>query len=202
MHTDSSDLPLLFRALSFASDRHRNDTRKGEDASPYINHPIDVAARLVDAGIHDPEVLSAAILHDTVEDTSVTPEEIEAEFGRRIRDLVAALTDDKTLPKEERKRLQVVHAPDLDPAAKMIKIADKTSNASDIGFSPPAGWSVQRRRQYLAWSERVVAGCRGVNAALEARYDEVLERARARVEADARADVAAGAAAASTGSAG
>jgi guanosine-3',5'-bis(diphosphate) 3'-pyrophosphohydrolase len=146
-------------------------------------------------------VLSAAILHDTVEDTSVTLEEIEATFGPRIRDLVAALTDDKNLPKEERKRLQVVHAPGLDPDAKVIKIADKTSNALDVGLLPPTGWSAQRRREYLAWSERVVAGCRGVNAALEARYDEVLAEARARVEADAAADVAAGAAAAAAGSA-
>ena len=182
------DLSLLFRALSFAADRHRHDTRKGEDGSPYINHPIDVAARLVDAGVDDPLVLSAAILHDTVEDTSVTPEEIEVAFGPRIHDLVAAVTDDKTLPKEERKRLQVVHAPGLDSDAKVIKVADKTSNARDVGFTPPAGWSGQRRREYLAWSERVVDGCRGVNAQLEAEYDRVLAEARARVEADAAAD--------------
>ena len=187
MNTGSPDLPLLFKALSFAADRHRNETRKGEDASPYINHPIDVAARLVDAGLHDPEVLSAAILHDTVEDTSVTLEEIAAEFGARVHDLVAAVTDDKTLAKEERKRLQVIHAPGLDPNAKMIKIADKTSNALDVGLSPPAGWSVRRRREYLVWSEQVVAGCRGVNDVLDARYDEVLAEARARVEADAEA---------------
>jgi len=185
--TDRPSLALLFKALSFAADRHRNDTRKGEDASPYINHPIDVAARLVDAGIEDPQVLSAAILHDTVEDTEVTLEEIEAIFGPRIHDLVAAVTDDKTLPKRERKRLQVIHAPHLDPDAKMIKIADKTSNAWDVGFSPPTGWDVVRRRDYLEWSSRVVDGCRGVNPALEARYDEVLAQARQRVEAEAAA---------------
>lgn len=183
--TDRPALALLFRALSFAADRHRSDTRKGEDGSPYINHPIDVARRLVEAGIADPEVLSAAILHDTVEDTTVTPEEIEAEFGPRIHDLVAAVTDDKTLPKEERKRLQVVHAPDLDPDAKRIKIADKTSNASDVGFAPPARWSVDRRRAYLEWSARVVDGCRGVHPALEERYDEVHAEACRRVEAEA-----------------
>jgi guanosine-3',5'-bis(diphosphate) 3'-pyrophosphohydrolase len=190
MTAGAPDLPLLFKALSFAADHHRNDTRKGEDGSPYINHPIDVARRLVEAGIDDPDVLCAAILHDTVEDTAVTPEEIEAEFGPRIHELVAAVTDDKTLPKEERKRLQVLHASDLDQDARRVKIADKTSNAWDVGFSPPTGWSIARRREYLEWSEQVVAGCRGVNPALEATYDRVLAEARSRVEAEAAAEIA------------
>jgi guanosine-3',5'-bis(diphosphate) 3'-pyrophosphohydrolase len=175
------DLSLLFRALRFAADHHRHDRRKGADASPYINHPIAVASELVDVGIVDPEVLAAALLHDTVEDTIATSEEIQREFGPRVRELVDAVTDDKNLRSGERKRLQVAHAPNLDPDAKRIKISDKICNARDVGHSPAAGWSLERRREYLDWTERVVAGCRGVNPALEARYDEVLADSRSRL---------------------
>ena len=179
-----SDLPLLFRALRFAADHHRDDRRKGAGASPYINHPIAVASELVDAGVVDPEVLAAALLHDTVEDTWATPDDIEAEFGPRVRTLVDAVTDDKSLRSRERKRLQVVHAPDLDPDAKLIKIADKTANVHDVGHDPPASWSVERRQEYLDWTERVVAGCRGHSPALERRYDTELAAARARLDGE------------------
>ncbi len=144
-----------------------------------------MASGLVDAGINDSEVLAAALLHDTVEDTWATPEDIEAEFGPRVRSLVEAVTDDKSLRSRERKRLQVLHAPDLHPDAKLIKIADKTANVHDVGHDPPASWSLERRRDYLDWTERVVAGCRGGNEALERRYDEELAAARARLEREA-----------------
>ena len=187
MSTESHtfDLPLLFRALRFAADHHRDDRRKGVEASPYINHPIAVASELVAVGIDDPEVLAAALLHDTVEDTTATPAEIEAEFGPRVAWLVAAVTDDQALPSGERKRLQVEHASGLEPDAKLIKIADKICNAYDVGHAPAAGWSFERRSEYLDWSERVVAGCRGVNPALEARYDAVHSDARTRLMAAA-----------------
>ena len=180
---------LVMEALAFAAAKHEGHTRKGRDSSLYINHPIDVAARLAGAGVDDPAVLAAALLHDVVEDTDATLDEVEERFGSRVRELVGALTDDKSLPQEERKRRQELHAPLLDPAAKAIKIADKTSNARDVGFDPPRGWSLKRRREYLDWGKRVVEGCRGVNAALEAGYDEVLAAARARLAADAMSDV-------------
>ena len=189
MNSDVLDLPLLFKALRFAAAHHRDDRRKGEDASPYINHPIAVAAELVDVGVADPEVLAAALLHDTVEDTLATTEDLEREFGLRVRDLVEAVTDEQGLPSRERKRLQVVHAPGLDPDAQLIKIADKTCNAHDVGHAPAAGWSLERRREYLDWTERVVAGCRGVSVVLEARYDAVLSDARAQLESEVEAEV-------------
>lgn len=185
MTAERTDLPLLFRALRFAADHHRDDRRKGVEASPYINHPIAVASELVAVGIEDPEVLAAALLHDTVEDTTATPEEIENEFGRRVRALVDAVTDDQELRSGERKRLQVEHAPGLSPDAKLIKIADKICNTYDVAHAPAAGWSYERRRNYLDWSEQVVAGCREVHPELEARYDAVLADARARLGAAA-----------------
>jgi len=136
----------------------------------------------------DPEVLAAALLHDTVEDTIATPEDIEAEFGLRVRTLVEAVTDDQSLRSRERKRLQVVQAPGLDPDAKLIKIADKICNAHDVGHSPAAGWSLERRSEYLDWTGRVVSGCRGVSPILEARYDEVVASARARLAEAAEAE--------------
>ena len=173
------DAARLLRAVAFAADKHRDQRRKGEDGSPYINHTVEVAAMLAHvAGVHDVNILMAAVLHDTIEDTRTRPEELEAVFGRVVCALVEEVTDDKSLPKEDRKRLQIEHAPRLSPAAKLIKLADKTANVRDVTDNPPTGWPVQRRREYLDWAERVVAGCRGVNAAMERQFDAVLERAR------------------------
>jgi guanosine-3',5'-bis(diphosphate) 3'-pyrophosphohydrolase len=124
-------------------------------------------------------VLVAAILHDTIEDTDTTPEELTRRFGRDVCEIVLEVTDDKSLPKAERKRLQITHAPSLSSSAKLVKLADKICNVIDVGATPPADWSLQRRTEYLAWAEAVVSGCRGVNGALEGRFDEVLAEARA-----------------------
>ena len=182
MDMDRNDLELLFYALQFAADHHRFGRRKGEDASPYINHPIAVAGELVEIGIDDPEILAAALLHDTVEDTDATPTDIEREFGPRVRRMVEEVTDDTSLPSAERKRLQVEHAAGLSPEAKLIKLADKTCNVRDVGHAPARGWSIERRREYLDWTHRVIAHCRGTNESLEARYDAALAEAYAEVE--------------------
>lgn len=118
----------------------------------------------------------AALLHDTVEDTDTSFEELEARFGLAVTALVREMTDDKSLPKEERKEAQVRKAPGLSARAKLIKLSDKRCNVRDITRNPPADWSLARRRAYLDWTARVVAGLRGTNAALEARYDETLAR--------------------------
>lgn len=166
----------LLGALRFAADRHRDQRRKGPEASPYINHPIEVAELLARvAGVGDPAILQAAVLHDTLEDTRTTGEELEARFGPLVRRMVEEVTDDKRLPKEERKRLQVVDAPRLSRGARLVKLADKISNVRAIAEAPPAGWSLERRREYLDWTARVVAGCRGTSAALEEVYDRALE---------------------------
>ena len=184
---DSADSPpggddnaRLFAALHFAADKHRDQRRKGECASPYINHPIEVAELLVRVGgVTDVVLLQAAILHDTLEDTETTAQELEARFGSPVRRLVEEVSDDKTLPKEQRKLLQVAHAPTLSREARQIKLADKTCNLRDLVNRPPSGWSAERRIAYLDWSEQVVAGCRGVNARLEREFDEALSAGRA-----------------------
>ena len=172
----------LLRAVRFAAHKHRDQRRKNRDASPYINHPIEVAELISRVGeVDDFEVLIAAVLHDTVEDTETTPQEIEEAFGAAVRSLVAEVTDDKTVEKLERKRLQVEHAPHISAGAKLIKIADKTCNVRDIAHSPPRDWSAERRSEYLDWASRVVAGCRGVNEKLERYFDETLATARERL---------------------
>lgn len=175
----SSDLARLLRATRFSAEKHRNQRRKGGDAAPYINHPIAVAERLVSVGgVEDPDVLIAALLHDTVEDTGVKPEELEEMFGRRVRSMVEEVTDDKSLPKAERKQRQVEHAPHLSPGAKLIKLSDKISNIHDIANNPPADWSLERKLEYIAWGERVVAGLRGANEGLEEFFDRLVADAR------------------------
>ena len=173
------DLGRVFRALAFAAEKHKTQRRKNAAASPYINHPIAVASVLVDeASVTDEVTIVAALLHDTIEDTETTPEELQHLFGADVLALVAEVTDNKALPKDIRKQLQISHAAGASPQAKRIKIADKTCNVRDVSLDPPAGWSATRRREYLDWSEQVVAGCRGVDTALDAIFDAALAAAR------------------------
>ena len=170
-----SELATLLRALEFAAHKHRDQRRKGRGSTPYINHPIAVAGIIASVGrVTDLVVLTAALLHDTVEDTETSPEEIEREFGAEVREVVAELTDDKRLPKEERKRLQIVNAPRASRRAKIVKLGDKIMNVTDIANDPPPDWSLDRRREYFEWAKQVVDGCRGANAALERRFDKAV----------------------------
>lgn len=174
---DRAPVSALLEALHFAADKHRDQRRKGEDASPYINHPIFVAEILSRFGVTDPVTLQAAVLHDTIEDTETTAEELERVFGREVRDVVLEVTDDQALARAARKDRQVTRAPALSRRAKLVRIADKIANVHDVTHSPPA-WPLDRRLSYLDWTERVVAGCRGVNEALERHYDRLLAEGR------------------------
>ena len=166
---------LLLQAIHFSAVKHRDQRRKDGTHSPYINHPIEVTKRLWDTGgVRDPTTLISAVLHDTLEDTKTSPNEILGIFGEEVLSVVQEVTDDKSLPKQVRKHLQIEHAPNISKRAKLIKLADKSCNLYDIIYSPPSLWSFQRRQQYLLWTEQVVAGLRGTNTALEQTYDEIL----------------------------
>jgi GTP diphosphokinase / guanosine-3',5'-bis(diphosphate) 3'-diphosphatase len=181
-----NDTSIIFKALEFAADRHRGQFRKGNDNTPYINHPIQVAGLLANyAGETDPVLLSGAILHDVIEDTVSSEEERDALikqiagiFGNDILALTLEVTDDKTLDKQERKRLQVVNASHKSNRAKKLKIADKIMNLRDLTNNPPSDWSVDRILAYFDWAEKVVEGLRGVNDKLDSLFDEVLEKGR------------------------
>ena len=168
----SDETGSLLSALRFSADKHRYQRRKDHAKSPYINHPIEVAQLLWQVGgVRDVNVLLAALLHDTIEDTQTRPAEIATQFGEQVLALVLEVTDDKSLPKADRKRLQVESAPHKSTGAKLIKLADKACNVRDIVAMPPEDWPLERRREYLLWTESVVAGLRGVNPGLEAYYD-------------------------------
>lgn len=172
----------LLSATHFAADKHRYQKRKDPEASPYINHPIAVAETLATiGGVTDLAVLQAAILHDTLEDTKTTRRELTAKFGPRVARLVAEVSDDKKLPKQRRKQLQIEHAHRLSRNAKLIKLGDKICNVSDVMHSPPKDWDRKRQLTYIDWSRKVVEGCRGANAALERHFDRVASRAEATV---------------------
>ncbi len=171
------NLTRLLDALKFASTKHSRQRRKDADASPYINHPIALAHVLaVEAGIDDTDVLVAAILHDTIEDTETTPDEVAAAFGPGVRDVVMEVTDDKTLSKAARKRLQIVNAPHQSRGARLVKLADKICNLRDMADAPPANWDLERRREYFDWAREVVDGIRGTEARLEALFDAAYAR--------------------------
>lgn len=174
---------LLLKAVEFASLKHSTQRRRDEAASPYINHPIAVARLLADTGrVTDLVTLIAALLHDTVEDTDTTPDELQAHFGRTVRRVVEEVTDDKSLERADQKQRQIDRAPQLSRRAKEIKLADKIANVGEVVSAPPPEWSNERRVEYLDWTERVVHGCRGTNAALEKLYDEALRKGRAALE--------------------
>jgi guanosine-3',5'-bis(diphosphate) 3'-pyrophosphohydrolase len=164
---------LLLEAVAFAADKHRNQRRKDAEASPYINHPIALASLLKREGVDDVAVLCAALLHDTIEDTNTTADELRVLFGEIITSVVLEVTDDKNLDKAERKRLQVVNAPMLSERAKLVKLADKVCNVYDMVAAPPANWTLERKREYLEWAKDVVDRLRGTHADLEGIFDEV-----------------------------
>jgi (p)ppGpp synthase/HD superfamily hydrolase len=180
VETTENPILLFARALDFAARKHVHQRRKGELAEPYVNHLSDVARLLAEATKgEDPTVVIAGLLHDTIEDTETTYAELAKEFGPAVAALVGEVTDDKSLPKAERKRLQVETASRKSPRARMIKLADKTSNLHSMVASPPKDWSSQRKREYIDWASRVVEGCSGVNPFLDREFKQAWERVRA-----------------------
>lgn len=172
---------LAFRAEALARVRHEGQTRKGAGREPYIVH-VEEVARLTAAWGGGVAEIAAAWLHDTVEDCPPTSVgEIEALFGAGVAGVVAELTDDKNLPKAERKRLQIAHAPWKSPAACLVKLADKTSNVTAIGLSPPEDWSAARRLAYLDWAEAVVAALPHGPGEARAAFAEAVAAARRRL---------------------
>ena len=170
---------LILKAAHFSAQKHSTQRRKDEDASPYINHPISVALAIAQiGGVDDPEILAAALLHDTLEDTKTEPEDLEAEFGKKVCEYVLDVTDDKTLPKDERKRRQIEHAKKISKGAALIKLGDKISNVTDVTNNPPADWDINRRKQYLDWAEKVIENCPKVNDRMENKFQEIIKQGR------------------------
>lgn len=163
-------METVLRAAMFAAEKHRTQRRKDID-TPFINHPLQLAYILVQADIEDPTVLAAALLHDTIEDTNTTHDEIEIVFGHEVANIVVECTDDKRLGKMERKQAQIDRAGKISHKARLVKLADKIANVSDMDGAPPAGWSLERKREYFDWAKKVVDQMRGTHAALEARFD-------------------------------
>lgn len=157
----ASQSAFLLRAAAFAAERHCDQRRKGPSAHPYINHPLALADLLAnEGGVVDEVTLCAALLHDTLEDTSTTREELAARFGEEVADVVVEVSDDKSLPKQVRKQLQIDHAHRTGDRARLVKLADKICNLRDLAAEPPAGWSEERIAAYYEWTARVVAGLR------------------------------------------
>ncbi|KAL1453382.1 hypothetical protein WDU94_007522 [Cyamophila willieti] len=162
----------IVKATDFASHKHHYQRRKDPEGSPYIEHPVAVAHILTQLGkVSNPVVIMAALLHDTVEDTDTTFEEIDREFGPKVKSVVAELTDNKHMTKDERKRWQILHAAESTHEAKLVKLADKLHNLRDIERSLPVNWTEERKTQYFNWARDVVAGLRGTNAPIEAALD-------------------------------
>ena len=176
--TKEAELKLLIKALTFAADRHRNQRRKNVDAFPYINHPISLVNILCnEVHITDINLICSALLHDTVEDTETTAEELRTEFGPVISNIVMEVTDDKSIAaRQERKQLQIEHASHISDQAKLLKLADKISNLRDLSIDPPATWSLQRQRDYFDWAKQVIDQLRGTHSKLEKLFDQAYSR--------------------------
>jgi guanosine-3',5'-bis(diphosphate) 3'-pyrophosphohydrolase len=174
MSMNEANLKILLKALAFAAHKHKDQRRRDVDASPYINHPISLADILCnEAHVTDIETICGALLHDTVEDTETTAEELEDVFGIAICDIVMDVTDDKTLSKAARKQAQIDHAADISDKAKLVKLADKISNLRDVLNNAPADWNLERRQEYFDWALKVIDQIRGAHPELEALFDEI-----------------------------
>jgi GTP diphosphokinase / guanosine-3',5'-bis(diphosphate) 3'-diphosphatase len=177
------DVSSVLAATKFCAEKHRNQRRKDSESTPYINHPIEVAEILWRVGgVRDVKIIIAALLHDVIEDTNTEPEEIRQLFGDEVLSLILEVSDDKKLPRAVRKRLQIEHAPDLSLPARLIKIADKICNVWDLTSSPPVGWSIERKKEYIDWAEKVVDGLRGCNTPLVSYYDEIIQKGRRKLD--------------------
>ena len=180
--TKANSVLLVARAFDFAARRHVAQRRKGEAAEPYVNHLAEVAALLAEATDgKDAELVAAGLLHDTIEDQGVTQAELAQAFGATVASLVAEVTDDKALNWAERKRLQVELAPTKSKRARLIKLADKTSNLRSIARDAPETWSAKRQHDYVEWATQVIAGCRGSNDRLETEFDAARTSALAKI---------------------
>jgi (p)ppGpp synthase/HD superfamily hydrolase len=181
---------LVTRAANYAAWRHVSKRRKGGGGEPYINHLAEVASLLAEAVV-DPDayLVAAGWLHDVLEDTCETTEEIEktkAEmvrmFGARVTDIVAEVTDDKKLGKEERKRLVVESTPKRSPSARLVTIADKTSNLRSLALSPPKDWNAERIAAYVTWAEEAVVSCRPLSQDLDREFNLAAEAVRGSID--------------------
>ena len=182
---NNSNIDKILNAVAFAAEKHKSQRRKGTVAAPYINHPIAVAKLVTGVGKeYDINVIQGAILHDTIEDTETTAEELLGLFGYEVTDYVVEMTDDKSLPKSERKRLQVVNAPHKSQGAKLIKICDKICNITDVTNDPPTHWNLQRRNEYLEWAKHVVDALGEVNKDLKSLFIERYNRGKFLLEAN------------------
>lgn len=176
----------ILKAASYAAERHKSQKRKGATASPYINHPLKVAEILsVNGESENTELLLAALLHDVLEDTVHSANEmievktyIQESFGIEVLSIVEEVTDDKALPKQTRKKLQIEHSPHLSPNAKKLKLADKITNLSDILNDPPADWPQERKYEYFLWAEKVINGLKGVNIELETMAERLIKKGK------------------------
>jgi GTP diphosphokinase / guanosine-3',5'-bis(diphosphate) 3'-diphosphatase len=167
---------LLLHAIVFAADKHKFQRRKGSLDIPYINHPLKVCHLLAECGEQNMDVLLAAILHDVIEDTNTSENELSVLYGHSVLSMVLEVTDEKNLPEAERKQLQIIKAPTLSDGAKKIKIADKICNLQDI-INYPLDWEISRKLAYACWAKKVVNGCRGLVKPLDDLFDKVYEDA-------------------------
>lgn len=181
------DIVQIARAADFAAQMHTDQRRKGCRGEPYINHPVEVARLVAEAtGGTMPVAVLAALLHDTVEDTDATFEDIEGIFGAEIAAVVAEVTDDKSLPKAERKQLQIDTAAVRSLDARLVKLGDKISNLRSMRDSPPDDWPWERRRAYFDWAKAVVDRIRGTNVVLEALFDDAYAAGVAALDEETR----------------
>lgn len=168
------DLQQLVGSLSYSAVQHQDQRRKNARKTPYINHPIALLHVLVvEAGVQDKSALNGALLHDTIEDTDAEEEDLRARFGNAITDVVVAMSDDKSLPKDVRKQLQIDHAKDWNYSARLAEYADKICNMRDLLVEFPEGWTLQRVREFFDWAKAVIDQIRGTHEKLDVIFDEV-----------------------------
>jgi len=183
MMSETPLLGILLDAVIFAAHKHQGQVRKDQSRSPYVTHPLAVARAIWEIGqVKDQTLLIAAVLHDTIEDTETSKDEIRKRFGEEVLSIVIEVTDEKSQEKMIRKQQQVTHAATLSHSAKILKLADKLCNCQDILYSPPDNWTMKRRQDYIQWAADVIAQMRDTNPGLETALDQVFSDAEEQLE--------------------
>jgi guanosine-3',5'-bis(diphosphate) 3'-pyrophosphohydrolase len=173
----SQEIQEICSGIDFAAEKHRFQTRKNKEKTPYISHPIGVAYNLMRVGeVREISIIIGALLHDTIEDTQTTFEEIESKFGKHVAGLVREVTDDKSLATEARKRFQVINASQKSKGAAQIKLADKLFNLNDLYNNPPPDWTQTRIDRYYEWAQSVIDRLPPANDKLHAAVEEIINQ--------------------------
>jgi len=172
---NEKDAEAVLGAAIFATEKHKSQVRSNEKKTPYIIHPIEVADLVMKIGhVYDKDVLITALLHDVMDDTQTTYEQITSLYGTKVSSYLEEMTSKQGLSLKEQKKQQIMQAFRQNPSVAIIKLSDKLSNLKTLATSPPPSWSRDRIDQYFQWAQTVIENLPESNQLLKKAVKNVI----------------------------